>query len=286
MIYPTTERRKTKYLMKVPHLNYGSCLLPLLLLCFSVFQIQAQIPFYTDDADTTAREKVHFEFFNEHDLLQHALLPAKRQNTSNFTLNYGITERLELGVNAPLIAIFESNASEEPARFGPGDTQFGLKYRFHDEREGSHLPAIGAAFYIEAPTGSKRKQLGSGLTDYFLYGIVQKSLSEKTVLRLNGGIVLAGNTSTGLEGIESTRGRVYTANGSLVREFSPKLKLGVELFGAAAGNLKHSRGQLESQLGGDYQLSDRLTLAFGVLAGRYTASPRIGALIGMAYDFK
>jgi Putative MetA-pathway of phenol degradation len=286
MIYPTTERRKTKYLMKAPHLNYGSCLLPLLLLCFSAVQIEAQLPFYTDDADTTERGKFHFEFFNEHDLLQHALLPAKRQNTANFTLDYGITKRLEFGMNAPLIAIFLSKASEEPIRFGPGDTQFGLKFRFRDERERSSLPAIGAAFYIEAPTGSKRKELGSGLTDYFLYGIVQKSLSKTTMLRLNGGIVFAGNTSTGLVGIESTRGRVYTANGSLVREFSPKLKLGAELFGAASGNLQHNRGQLETQFGGDYQMSDRFTLAFGVLAGRYTASPRIGALIGMTYDFK
>ena len=272
--------------MKTSHLNYGSCLLPLLLLCFSALQIQAQIPFYTDDADTTERGKFHFEFFNEHDLLQHDLLPATRQNTSNFTLNYGVTERLEFDVNAPLIAIFASKTSEEPTRFGLGDTQFGLKYRFRDEREGSSVPAIGLAFYVEPPTGSKRKQLGSGLTDYYLYGIAQKSLSKTTVLRLNGGIVFAGNTSTGLVGIESTHGHVYTANGSLVREFSPKLKLGVELFGAATGSLQLSRGQLETQFGGDYKLSDRFTLAFGVLAGRYTASPRLGVLVGMAYDFK
>jgi hypothetical protein len=272
--------------MKTFRLNDGSCLLLLLLFCFSAIQIQAQIPFYTDDADTTARGKFHFEFFNEHDLLQHALLPAKRQNTSNFTLNYGVTERLEFDVNAPLLAIFASKTSGEPTRFGPGDTQFGLKYRFRDEQESSPLPAIGVAFYVEPPTGSKRKQLGSGLMDYYLYGIVQKSLSKRTILRLNGGVVFAGNTSTGLIGIESAHGQVYTANGSLVREFSPKLKLGVELFGAATGNLQLSRGQLETQFGGDYQLSDRLTLAFGVLAGRYSASPRIGALAGVAYDFK
>jgi hypothetical protein len=272
--------------MKTSHLKGRSCLWPILLFCFSAFQAQAQLPFYTDDADTTARGKFHVEFFNEHDLLQHALLPAKRQNTSNFTVNYGINERFEFDVNAPLLAIFGSKVSEEPTRFGPGDTQFGLKYRLRDEREGSSLPAIAAVFYIEAPTGSKRKQLGSGLADYYLYGILQKRLSKTTMLRLNGGIVFAGNTSTGLLGIESSHSQVYTANGSLVREFSPKLQLGVELFGAATSNLQLSRGQLEAQFGGDYQLSHRLTLAFGVLAGRYSASPRIGALAGIAYDFK
>jgi hypothetical protein len=272
--------------MKTLQVKAGFCLLPLLVFCVSALPTQAQLPFYTDDADTTAKGKFHFEFFNEHDLLQHALLPAKRQNTSNFTLNYGITERLEFDVNAPILAIFGSKASEEPTRFGPGDTQFGLKYRFRDEREGSSLPAMAAVFYLEAPTGSKSKQLGSGLTDYYLYGIAQKNLSKTTVLRFNGGVVFAGNTSTGLLGIESTHSRVYTANGSLVREFSPKLKLGIELFGAATSNLQLSRGQLEAQIGGDYQLSHRFTLAFGVLAGRYSASPRLGVLAGVAYDFK
>lgn len=50
-----------------------------------------QIPFYTDDADITPKEKFHFEFFNEHDWLQKSSLPGERQNISNFTLNYKVT---------------------------------------------------------------------------------------------------------------------------------------------------------------------------------------------------
>ena len=50
-----------------------------------------QIPFYTDDADTTPKGKFHIEFFNEHDWLQKSSLPGKRQNISNFTLNYKVT---------------------------------------------------------------------------------------------------------------------------------------------------------------------------------------------------
>ena len=57
-----------------------------------VTDAHAQLPFYTDDTDTTPKGKFHIEVYNEHDLLQSSAYPAKRQNTLVFTLNYGITE--------------------------------------------------------------------------------------------------------------------------------------------------------------------------------------------------
>lgn len=245
----------------------------------------AQIPFYTDDTDTTAKGKFHLEVFDEHDVLQKSSYPAKRQNTLVFTLDYGLTRRLELGVNAPLITISNSRIISPPSLTGPGDVQFGFKYRLHDESEGSRLPALAAVFYIEAPTGNTRKQLGSGLVDYTLYGIAQKSLTKRTTARLNGGVIFSGNESTGLLGIESTRGKIYTGNLSLVRTFTGRLTLGAEIFGAVTSNFLLSRGQLTTQAGGDYALTDKLTLTFAVLGGRYSASPRAGVHLGFAYDF-
>ncbi len=131
-------------------------------------RVYGQIPFYTDDADTTEKGKFHIEFFNEHDWLQKSSLPGKRQNTSNFTLNYGLTDRIELGINAPVIKIFHTQESMLGNPMGIGDTQLGVKVRLRDEREGSRLPAISVVFYVEAPTGSMRKQIGSGVTDYWL----------------------------------------------------------------------------------------------------------------------
>src|SRR5882757_2518692 len=125
--------------MKTSHFIDVSCLWSLLLLCFSAFQIQAQIPFYTDDADTTEKGKFHFEFFNEHDWLQKSSLPGKRQNTTNFTLNYGLTDRIELGINAPVLRIINSRESMLGSPMGIGDTQLGVKARLLDEREGSRL---------------------------------------------------------------------------------------------------------------------------------------------------
>jgi hypothetical protein len=38
-------------------------------------------------------------------------------------------------------------------------------------------------------------------------------------------------------------------------------------------------------LGAQYQLRKGLSLAFGVLGGKYVASPRIGGQVGFAVDF-
>jgi hypothetical protein len=255
----------------------------LILLCGC--RASAQLPFYTDDADTTPKGKFHIEIYNEHDLLPQSAYPTKRQNTAVFTVDYGITNRLEFGVNAPLITLINSRIVSPQNVSGIGDTQFGLKYNFLTEREGSKRPAMSAVLYVEAPTGDTRKELGSGLTDYWLYGILQKSLTKKTKGRLNGGILFSGNSSTGLIGIQSSRGHIYTANGSIVREFSDRLTLGAELFGAVTSTFALDRGQLTTQVGGDYALTKKLTLSFGLLGGRFSASPRVGAQLGFAYDF-
>ena len=245
----------------------------------------AQIPFYTDDADTTQKGKFHLEISNEHDVLQKASYPIKRQNTLLFTLNYGLTDRLELGVNAPLITLSSSRIVEPQSVTGAGDTQFGVKYRLLDEREGSRRPALSAVFYVEVPTGSVQKQIGSGITDFWLYGIAQKSLTKKTKARFNAGVIFSGNSSTGALGIRAERGRVFTGNTSLVREFTDKLTLGVEVFGAVSDNFRVSRGQLTGQVGGTYSLNEKLMLTMGILGGRFSGSPRAGIQLGMAYDF-
>ena len=247
---------------------------------------RAQLPFYTDDTDTTPKGKFHLELSNEYDWLAASSLPGINQNTSVLTVNYGLTNHIELGVNGPLIKIFNERDFALQNQAGIGDTQFVVKMRVLDEREGSKRPAAGIVFYVEAPTGSASKQLGSGLMDYGVYGILQKSFTKRTTGRLNGGIVFAGNSSTGLEGIRSTRGQVFTGNGSLVRYFTPRLRLGAELFGGVTNNFDLSRGQLEAQVGGGYMLTQRLEFTFGVLAGHFPASPRAGVQVGFAYDFK
>jgi hypothetical protein len=249
-------------------------------------RVSAQLPLSTDDADTTPKGKFHLEFSNEYDWLQRSSFPGRRQNTFLFTLNYGLTDRIELGLGAPFIRIANDRASRLGNPNGIGDVQFGVKLKLREEREGSKLPAMAMVFYVDAPTGSTRKQIGSGLTDYWLYGVLQKSFTKRTTGRLNAGVLFAGDGSSGLLGVHSSRGQVFTGNGSLMRNFTPRLRLGAELFGAVTNNFDLTRGQLVGQVGGGYLLGEKLELTFGVLAGRFVASPRLGVQVGMAYDFE
>jgi len=63
--------------------------------------LRAQQPFATDDADTTERGEFHLEFLNDFDVLQESSYPARMQNTGNLTVDYGLTEHIQLGVAIP-----------------------------------------------------------------------------------------------------------------------------------------------------------------------------------------
>lgn len=102
--------------------------------------------------------------------------------------------------------------------------------------------------------------------------------------RLNAGVVFAGNTLNGAVGLK-TRGSVYTGGTSLVRQFTRRLDLGAEVTGAYTRDAGLGQSQLQAQAGGNYRLGDKLTLDFGVVAGRYAAAPRLGAQLGFSLDF-
>jgi hypothetical protein len=245
-------------------------------------RLHAQLPFYTDDTGVTDRGKWHFEFFNEYDALQ-LQDPNLRQNTANFKLNYGLPYHLELDLDAPYLAIYRAPGNSSSA--GGGDTNLGIKWAFHQESPGSRAPALAASLYIEFPTGDTTQQLGSGLTDYWLNYIMQKSLTEKTRITSNMGFLFAGNTSTGVLGTQNTRGHVYVGGLSLLHDFTPRLTLGGEIYGAYTNNGNLARRQLQGMAGGQFAIRKNLAFCFGLLGGKYVASPQIGGQIGFAVDF-
>ena len=244
----------------------------------------SQQPFVTDDADVTPKGRFHFEFSNEFDLLQRESFPSLKQNTAEIELDYGLLESLELGVTAPLLTIISDRVIAQRTVTGIGDLNISLKYNFLREREHLRRPALAIALNLELPTGAAARQLGSGLADFYINGILQKSVTAKTKLRLNCGVLFSGNETTGALGIKS-RGTVFTAGGSLVRQFSPKLQLGIELTGAISQDLNLGKGQLQTLAGGNYQVSQKLTFDFAILGGRYAASPRAGVQLGVSVDF-
>ena len=76
-----------------------------------------------------------------------------------------------------------------------------------------------------------------------------------------------------------------TAGGSLVRQFSPKLQLGIELTGAITKEFQLGKGQLQTLFGGNYQFKNNASFDFGLIGGKYAASPRFGVQLGLSIDF-
>jgi len=245
---------------------------------------RAQQPFVTDDADTTPKRHFHFEVSNEFDFLQRSALPNARQNTLDLELDYGLLDNVEVGIEVPSLTIFNAAGTRPGNLSGFGDANISLKYNFLREREKSRWPALALALNLELPTGDPTRQLGSGLADFYVNGIAQKSLTSKTKLRGNGGILFSGNETTGVIGIKS-RGTVFTAGVSVVRQFTSRLQLGAEIAGATSTNLQLGKGQLQGLVGGNYQINPHVSFDFGFLAGRYAASPRAGVQLGLSVDF-
>jgi len=245
----------------------------------------AQQPFLTDDTDTAKGRHFHLELFTEHDLLQRSAYPAVRQNTTRFQLSYGLLDRLEVGLDSPMISIHNAPVSKTSDSFGFGDLDLQLKCRIFAEKDSSTRPALTVGFYVELPTGNPRNQLGSGLADYWLNGIVQKTLTTRLTYRLNSGVLFSGNTLTGVIGIRSALGIVFTGSSSLTVMLSNRWLVGGEVCGALTQRFDLGKGQLQVQTGAKFALRRSITLDFAVTRGKFEGSPRFGGAVGISIDF-
>ncbi len=145
-------------------------------LVFGSAPLHAQMPFYTDDTSVTEPKKIHVEIFDEFDGLQSSQFPDERQNTANVKINFSPWNRLELDLDVPYLRIQRAPGSE--SSHGIGDTNLGAKWNLRAATPDSYQPTLAVSFYVEFPTGDARQELGSGLTDYWLNFIIQKTLSD------------------------------------------------------------------------------------------------------------
>jgi hypothetical protein len=239
---------------------------------------RAQQPFVTDDAEVTDAGHWHFQFSNEYDVLRSSAYPNLRQDWTNLVFQYGLARRVEVNVDFPVIAI--ENAPGVRSVFGPGDIDFAAKWKVLEETPGSRVPAFTVNAAVEFPTGNEEKQLGSGLADYGVNLILQKSLSPATLLHVNAGVQFAGNTQTGVVGIH-TPGHVLSSGVSVTRDVSPLLRLGIDVNGAEVHDGGPRERQLQLTAGGNYAISKDDTLDLAVSVGWYQA-PRIGFVLGIS----
>ena len=258
----------------------------LLALVFGIaLAARAQQPFLTDDADVTETGHFHLELLTEHDLLQRGAYPALRQNTTRLQVTYGVMDRMEIGFDDPLLFIYNDEATGIPNAYGLGDLDLQMKYTVRKEQQGSRMPAIAVGFYVELPTGNSANQLGSGIADYWLNVIAQKAITDRITLRLNSGFLFSGNTLTGVIGVKSARGAVFTGASSLTYRFNGRWLLGGEVAGALTDQFGLGKAQLQTQIGAKYALRKWLGLDFAITGGRFEGSPRVGGALGISVDF-
>jgi hypothetical protein len=250
----------------------------ILLLSAVAAPFQAQQPFVTDDAEVTPRQEWHFEYFNEYVSLSKNAAPDLRQNWSNFVIQYGLLGGLEVNVDFPILYIQRGPDSTLGSAFGLGDTDFAAKYNFLKDDPASMRPALTLTAAVEFPTGNKSNQLGSGFTDVDFNSIVQKTFAETTIVHLNFGYQINGNTLTGAIGIR-TPGHIFTGGISVVQILSSTLSLGIDLNGAQTRTASSLDREVQLTIGGNYQLAKTATFDFALLVGWYSA-PRVGVLIG------
>jgi hypothetical protein len=242
----------------------------------------AQAPYYTDDTGVADPGMLHVEASDELDALQSMQYPDLRQNTATLKTNVGLPHGLELDLDFPYIIIDRSSVTSGSR--GIGDTNLGVKWRILEGSTTTRSPALAASFYTEFPTGDPRQNLGSGLIDYWLNLIAQVPASDRTRINVNLGILFAGNTSTGVVGIETTRAHVYTGGLSVLCDVSSRITLGGEVYGGIADAVGLDRTQLQTMLGAQYSVREGLSLYVGAIAGTFTGSPRLGGIIGFAID--
>jgi hypothetical protein len=169
-------------------------------------------------------------------------------------INYGAAPNLQLHVAAPFGA-FDKPDGSAGTKFGYGDTELGVKYRFIEESDDGWRPQVAVFPTYEAPTGNLQRGLGSGRGHEYLPVWLQKSF-DPWVTYGGGGYWI--NPGPG--------NRNYWFFGWLLqRQVTERLALGGEIFHQTADKI----GGPDStgfNLGGIYDFSDDYHLLFS--AGR------------------
>jgi hypothetical protein len=123
-------------------------------------------PFLTDDPETV--EPQHGEFYVAGQYLRSK--DGKSGTAPHLEFNYGLVEDVQLHMIVPLAWNTPNN---ESTKYGLGDLELGVKYRFI--HEGDWMPQVAMFPIVTLPTGDKDNGLGEGRTRVFLPLWFQKS---------------------------------------------------------------------------------------------------------------
>lgn len=140
---------------------------PILVLAMMVpFRAAAGPPYRTDDP-----EPVEYRDWEVYLASQYANDRSGQSLTApHVEINYGFAPNFQIHAIFPAECV---KLSGIPARYGYGDTEVGLKWRFFEDEASKFM--IGTFPLVEVPTGDRSRGLGNGDPQVFLPLWLQKS---------------------------------------------------------------------------------------------------------------
>jgi hypothetical protein len=223
MLRPTSMRRPALAL---------ALLLPALL----PLPVRAGAPFVTDDPGTPEHFEINLAVSGTHAAGQTAGFAPSLE------INYAVAENVQLHFLVPLAF---SHTSGDRTRWGIGDTEFGIKYRFLDAKEDDWFPSAAVFPIIVAPTGDDNRGLGTGHTHAFLPLWLGKEFGDWTAF---------GGGGYGINPGSGNRNYLFLGVG-ITRKITEDLRLGAEVFRTSKTE-DDGKDAIGFNLGGAYDISD------------------------------
>jgi hypothetical protein len=242
-------------------------LLFLFILALSAASVEPAVagpPFRTDDPQPVDFRHWEAYFFSTLD----RTTDGRAIQFPALEFNWGVVPNVQLHWIVPLAS---SRPPGGPTRFGAGDMELGVKYRFI--QEAGKRPQIGIFPQLELPTGNVNRGLGNGQVYARLPLWVQKSWGPWTSYGGGGGVV---NRAPGM--------RSHALAGWLLqRDLGKRVTLGGEIYSEGSTSLTtHSSTVVD--LGGYYNFSSHFSLLFS--AGRdISGGPHTLAYLGLYWTW-
>jgi hypothetical protein len=202
-------------------------------------------PFITDDPEPTDYQHWEMYIFSEG---THKVAETSGVAPPSCDCNYGFLPNIQLHMQ-PGMAFAKANGT--PLHVGPGDSEFGIKYRFIEQDKESWVPSVAIYPLLEAPTGNAARGLGTGRTHAFVPLWVQKDFGDWTTFGGGGYWINPGPGNK----------NHWFAGWVLERKITDKFRLGVELFHETPDQI----GGLQTtgfNVGGTYDFTDHFHVLF------------------------
>jgi hypothetical protein len=206
-------------------------------------------PFVTDDPEPV--DYLHWELYT-FSMGTHRMGDTSGVAPPSCDCNYGVLPNVHLHFQ-PGLALHQAGGG--PLESGPGDTEFGIKYRFIEQDKAGWVPSVAIYPLLEVPTGDAARGLGTGRTHAFVPLWVQKDFGDWTTYGGGGYWINPGPGN-----------RDYWFFGWLLqKKINEELTLGGELFHQTA-NTMDGHASSGFNLGAQYDFTDHDHLLFS--AGR------------------